>query len=58
MFDDVDQHEVILGPDGSIVIPATLLEALRWQAGHRLLLEQTDDGVLITEIEAPGNDTP
>ena len=46
MFDDIDQYEVTLGPDGSIVIPATLLEVLRWRPGHRLLLEKTDDGVV------------
>ena len=55
MFDDVDQHELTLGPDGSVVFPATLLEKLGWRPGHRLLLEQTDDGVLVTEIEAPGD---
>nr|WP_321985289.1 hypothetical protein [uncultured Lichenicoccus sp.] len=54
MFDDVDQHELTLGPDGSLVIPATLLEKLLWQSGHRLLLEQTDDGVPVTEIRESG----
>ena len=28
MFDDVDQHELTLGPDGSLVVPATLQEVL------------------------------
>ena len=55
MFDDVDQYEVTLGPDGALIVPATLLEKLRWRAGNRLLLEQTDDGMLVTEIEAPGD---
>ena len=55
MLNDIDQYEAVLGPDGALIISALLLEKLRWPPGHRLLLEQTDDGVLVTEIEAPGN---
>ena len=54
VFEDVDQYELTLGQNGALTIPAILLEKLGWLPGHRLLLEQTDDGVLVTEIEAPG----
>jgi bifunctional DNA-binding transcriptional regulator/antitoxin component of YhaV-PrlF toxin-antitoxin module len=54
MLEGVDQHEVDLGAGGQVVIPPLLLEKLRWRPGHRLLVEQTDEGLLITEIEAPG----
>ncbi|TLU71476.1 AbrB/MazE/SpoVT family DNA-binding domain-containing protein [Lichenicoccus roseus] len=53
MFDDVDQYEAVFGPDGSLIIPATLAEKLGWRPGHRLLLEQIDDGFLGTAIEVP-----
>ena len=53
MFEDVDQHEATICPDGSVTFPAAVLEALRWRAGMRVLIERTDDGVLITEIEVP-----
>ena len=56
MFEGVDQHEVAIRPDGSIVIPAILREKLRCRPGFRLLLEETDDGVLVTEIEVPGDE--
>ena len=52
MLDDVDQYEVTLSPRGQITVPATLLEKLGWRPGR---LEQTDGGVLLTEIEAPGD---
>ena len=55
MFDDIDQHEVVLSADGTLTVPSALLETLGWRPGHRPLLVQTDDGVLITEIEAPGD---
>ena len=55
-YEEADHYPVTLGPDGTLVIPAMLMEKLGWQPGHRLLLEQTDDGVLVTEIEAPGDE--
>ena len=57
MFDDIDQYETMIGPDGSVTVPvpATLLEALRWRVGMRILMEQTDDGILVTPIEVPGD---
>lgn len=45
-----DQHEAIIGPDGTLTIPATLLERQGWKVGSRLLLDETDEGVLVTEI--------
>ena len=32
------------------MIPATLMERMRWQSSFRVSLEQTDDGVLVIEI--------
>ena len=51
MFDDVDQHHATIRADGSLIIPATLLEALGWEPGMKLLLEETDEGVLLTAAE-------
>jgi hypothetical protein len=48
MFEDVDQHEVVVGPTGLIVLPRLLLERQGRQPGTRLLIEETDDGILIT----------
>jgi bifunctional DNA-binding transcriptional regulator/antitoxin component of YhaV-PrlF toxin-antitoxin module len=55
MFEDTDQYECTIAADGSVVLPATLLEALGWRVGMRILMEQTDDGVLVTPIEVPGD---
>ncbi|NPD66306.1 AbrB/MazE/SpoVT family DNA-binding domain-containing protein (plasmid) [Lichenicola cladoniae] len=48
MFEDVDQFEAVVGADGSITVPKLLLERQRWAPGTRLLIEETDDGILIT----------
>lgn len=48
MCENADQHELTLGPDGSITLPG----APRWP-GMQLLVEQTDDVLLVTEIEVP-----
>ena len=51
MLEGVDQHEATIQPDGTIAIPATLMERMRWRPGLRVSLEQTDDGVLVIEID-------
>ena len=45
MFNDVDQHQAGLGPDGT--------KQRDWRPGHRSLLNQTDDGFKGTAIEEP-----
>ena len=49
MIEDVDQFKVRIGPDGTITIPAILLERKGWVPGDFLLLDETDDGVLATK---------
>ena len=58
MLEGVDQYEATIQADGSIVVPATLMEKMRWRPGLRVSLEQTDDGVLVIEMEAPGDVEP
>nr|WP_321984013.1 AbrB/MazE/SpoVT family DNA-binding domain-containing protein [uncultured Lichenicoccus sp.] len=55
MFEDVDQYELAMGPDGQMVLPGLLAEKLGWRVGTRLLAEETDDGYLLTQIEVPGD---
>lgn len=55
MLEGVDQHEADIASDGSVVLPATLLGSLKWRAGMRVLLEETDEGILITPIDVPGD---
>ena len=50
MLEGVDQYEATIGPHGTLTIPATLLERQGWKVGSRLLLEETDEGVLMTEM--------
>ncbi len=48
MFEDVDQFEAVVAADGTIVLPRLLMERQGWQPGTRLLIEETDEGILIT----------
>ena len=51
LFPDTDQHITAVDTDNRILIPATLLKKQGWAPGTLLLLEKTDDGVLITTVE-------
>lgn len=51
ILSDIGQHEAVLGPDGAVIIPA----ALRWRPGHRLLPEETDDRLLVSEVRSPAS---
>ena len=55
MLENVGQHEATVDAAGYVRVPATVLEALRWRAGMRVLIERLEEGVLITEIEVPGD---
>lgn len=55
MFEDVGQHEATVDAAGYVRVPAAVLEALRWRAGMRVVIEQTADGMLITELKGPGD---
>ncbi|WP_428391473.1 AbrB/MazE/SpoVT family DNA-binding domain-containing protein [Lichenicoccus sp.] len=48
MLENVDQHEATIDPDGRVTIPKALLERWGWVPGTKLLVEETDDGVLVT----------
>ncbi len=48
MFEDVDQFEAVVAADWTIVLPRLLMERQGWQPGARLLIEETDEGILIT----------
>lgn len=53
MFEDVDQYAATIGVDGAIILPPTLLEKMRWAAGTVLVVEETDDGILLTVGNGP-----
>ena len=55
MSDDSAHDRTTIASDGSLTIPAFLLKTLLWQPGQQVLLEQTDDGLLVTETGLPGN---
>ena len=50
---EVNQLEATIGPDGSLTIPVSLLRTLLWRPGQQVLLEQTDDGLLLSETGMP-----
>ena len=54
LFPDTDQHITAVDTDSRVLIPATLLEKHGWAPGTLLLLEKTDDGVLIRMVEQSG----
>ena len=53
MLDYLTQQRATIAADGSLTIPATLLRTLVWRPGQQVLLEQTDDGLLVTETGTP-----
>jgi len=48
MFEDVDQFQAVVAADGTIVLPRLLMERQGWQPSTRLLIEETDEVILIT----------
>ena len=36
-----------LSTEGQVILPKTIRQALRWEAGTRLVVENTSDGVLL-----------
>ena len=55
MSDDSATDRAIIGPDGSLTIPAYLLKTLLWKTGQQVLLERTDDGLLVNETGFHGH---
>ena len=53
MSDDSAQDTATIGADGCLTVPAFLLRTLLWRPGQQVLLEQTDDGLLVSEVGLP-----
>ena len=49
MISDMQRHSATVSTDGRIVLPKVIRRSLRWDAGTRLAVEITPEGVLLKQ---------
>lgn len=54
----LDPLQTIVSTKGQVILPKSIRQRRNWQAGTRLVVEETPDGILLRQVPAFAPTTP